>query len=126
MRPPDWLALGRHLLRGGRRADGWRALRSAIAAPDEAPSARAGLLLARELTRRRRYASAERLLASLQQRLAHGQPPEPGVSIALARARLLEWKLADLARALEVVDAGLASASPGSPQDLDLQYRRAS
>ncbi|HEY4026405.1 MAG TPA: ribonuclease H-like domain-containing protein, partial [Candidatus Dormibacteraeota bacterium] len=45
----DWLALGRHLFRTGRRADGWRALRNAADLADGPESARAALLLARRL-----------------------------------------------------------------------------
>lgn len=119
MRAADWLALGRHLVRTGRRADGWRALRHAAAAPDELPSPQAGLLLARRLTRLRSYGGAERLLAGLQQRL----PEDPDV--AIARARLLEWRLHDLRGALEVVDAALLHVSPRGPQDIDLRHRRA-
>src|SRR6267143_1160903 len=67
----DWLALGRHRLRRGARADGWRALRNAAGFAGRAPAsvdedsaaATAGLLIARRLARRRTsVAGAERLL----------------------------------------------------------------
>jgi hypothetical protein len=67
----DWLALGRHRLRRGDRADGWHALRNAAGFAGRAPSnfaedeaaATAGLLIARRLARRRTSVTgAERLL----------------------------------------------------------------
>src|SRR2546423_12868226 len=89
----DWLALGRHLFRTGRRADGWRALRNAVEMADGPESARAALLLARRLARRRRHRAAERLLSGVDARASR----EP--RLAIARARLLEWSLHDLAGA---------------------------
>lgn len=117
MQGADWLALGRHLLRVGRRADGWRALRHAAELADGPASGLAGLLLARRLTRRGRHAAAEQLLAHLQRRL-----PGEG-SLAVARARLLEWRLGDLAAACHVVAAALAHVAPGSPHRRDLERR---
>jgi hypothetical protein len=117
MEAPDWLALGRHLLRGGRRADGWRALRHAAELSCGPASVLAGLLLARGLGRRGRHRTAERLLAVLHER----QPAE--VLLALARARLLEWRLRDPAAARELVVDALGSLSPTSPHRTDLERR---
>ena len=117
MEGPDWLALGRHLFRTGRRADGWRALRNAAELADGPDAARAALLLARRLARRRRHAAAERLLADLDARLLR----EP--RLAVARARLLEWSLGDLATARGVVAGALAGLDPDSPYRVDLEWR---
>jgi hypothetical protein len=117
MEGPDWLALGRHLFRIGRRADGWRALRNAAELADGPDSARAALLLARRLARRRRHRAAERLLAGLDGRLT-GDP-----HLAVARARLLEWRLGDLATARTVVVDALAGLPPDSPYRTDLDWR---
>jgi hypothetical protein len=119
MEGADWLALGRHLLRAGRRADGWRALRRAAEVADSPASALAGVLLARGLQRRRLPTAAERLLAALQHRL----PAE--TSLAIARARLLEWSLHKPAAAHEVVSAALQTIPAGSPHLADLERRRA-
>jgi hypothetical protein len=119
MEGADWLALGRHQLRAGRRADGWRALRRAAEVADGPASALAGVLLARGLQRRRLPAAAERLLAALQRRL----PAE--TSLAVARARLLERSLHRPAAAHEVVSAALHSIPPGSPHLADLERRQA-
>lgn len=112
MESPDWLALGRYLLRSGRAADGWAALRRAAQMADSPEAARAGLLLARTLARRRRYAAAERLLGTLQARV-----PEEA-ALATARAALLEWRLGDLPAARDVVSEALSrlgsSQSPPS------------
>jgi uncharacterized protein len=116
MEAPDWLALGRHLLRRGRRADGWRALRRAAEHGGQA-SALAALLLARGLGRRGRYQAAERLLAAVQERL----PAE--VLVAVARARLLEWRLREPAAARELVAATLERLPSTSPHRLDLERR---
>lgn len=113
----DWLALGRHLLRTRRRADGWRALRNAAELADGPASALAGLLLARFLTRRRRLVAAERVLSALHERMP--APPQ----VAIARARLLEWSLSDLATARRVVVEALAGLAPESPYRADLEWR---
>jgi hypothetical protein len=119
MEGPDWLALGRHLLRAGRRADGWRALRNAAELADGPASALAAVLLARGLARRRRHLSAERLLAELQPRL-------PGETLlAIARARLLEWSLRDLQGARRVVAAALGSLPAASAYRTELEWRLA-
>jgi hypothetical protein len=117
MEGPDWLALGRHLFRTGRRADGWRALRNAAELADGPDSARAALLLARRLARHRRHAAAERLLSDVNRRLER----EP--RLAIARARLMEWSLGDLAGAREVVAGALTDLAPDSPYRTDLEWR---
>lgn len=117
MEGTDWLALGRHLFRTGRRADGWRALRNAAELADGPDSARAALLLARRLARRRRPAAAERLLADVDGRLLR----EP--RLAVARARLLEWSLGDLAGAREVVAGALDHLAGDGPYRVDLEWR---
>src|SRR5260370_17067291 len=91
----DWLALGRHRLRRGARADGWHALRNAAGFAGRAPAnvdeddaaATAGLLIARRLARRRTSVTgAGRLLGWLESRVASHVP------LPAARARLLEWR----------------------------------
>lgn len=113
----DWLALGRYLLRTRRRADGWRALRNAAELADGPASALAGLLLARFLARRHRLAAAERVLSALHERM----PALP--QVAIARARLLEWSLGDLATARRLVAEALAGLPPESPYRTDLEWR---
>jgi uncharacterized protein len=117
MEGSDWLALGRHLFRTGRRADGWRALRNAAELADGPDCARAALLLARRLARRHQHAAAERLLSDVDARLLR----EP--RLAVARARLLEWSLGDLAGAREVVAGALAQLAADSPYRVDLEWR---
>jgi hypothetical protein len=117
MDAPDWLALGRHLFRTGRRADGWRALRNAAELADGPESARAALLLARRLARKRRHAAAERLLSRVDGEVTR----EP--RLAIARARLLEWSLRDLAGARDVVRDALSRLPPDSPYRTDLEWR---
>jgi uncharacterized protein len=104
----DWLALGRHRLRRGARADGWHALRNAAGFAGRAPAnfdedeaaATAGLLIARRLARRRTsVAGAERLLGWLESRVASD------VRLPVARARLLEWRRREPQLALAVVEA---------------------
>ena len=103
----DWLALGRHRFRRGARADGWRALRNAagfrgseVGRTGEAGSAAAtaGLWISRRLIRRRAIESADRLLEDLERRFSDD------LRVALARARLLEWRRRDPAGALAVVE----------------------
>jgi uncharacterized protein len=116
----DWLALGRHLGKKGRRAAGWRALRQAAEMAQDEASAAAGLLLAKRLTRKGRPASAEKLLAWLDERV------DAQAALAVARARLLEWRLKDPVAALDVVERaleGLAGAGPLS-DDLFRRHRR--
>src|SRR5260370_5123023 len=91
----DWLALGRHRLRRGARADGWHALRNAAGFAGRAPAnvdedeaaATAGLLIARRLARRRAAVTgAERLRGWLEARV--GSP----VRLQVAPARLRVWR----------------------------------
>jgi hypothetical protein len=116
MEGSDWLALGRHLDRQGRRADGWRALRNAVEMPGEA-AAGAGLAVARKLVRRGRARAAESILAEISVRL-----PDR-LDLAVARARILEWRLRDLEAALAVVEAALLYGDRG-PLEKDLGRRR--
>ncbi|MGH7921076.1 MAG: ribonuclease H-like domain-containing protein [Candidatus Dormibacteraceae bacterium] len=119
MAAPDWLALGRHLWRQGRRADAWRALRRAAESGSGAATAGASLLLARELARHRRFAAAEQVL-----RRVHAlRPYDP--DLVSARARLLEWRLADLEEAARIVGASLVGLSPHDARRPDLVYRLA-
>jgi hypothetical protein len=117
MEAPDWLALGRHLFRTGRRADGWRALRNAAELANGPDSARAALLLARRLKRKGRHRAAESLLAGIEERVA--REPE----LAIARARLLEWSLGDLAGARRVVADAMDHLAPDSAFRTDLEWR---
>ncbi|HEY2598200.1 MAG TPA: ribonuclease H-like domain-containing protein [Candidatus Dormibacteraeota bacterium] len=95
----DWLALGRHRFRRGARADGWRALRNATAFAKGEAAATAGLLLARRLVRRGSIEAADRLLYWLE---SHATDD---IRVAVARARLLEWRRRDPYTALHVVEA---------------------
>ncbi|HVH61999.1 MAG TPA: ribonuclease H-like domain-containing protein, partial [Candidatus Dormibacteraeota bacterium] len=98
----DWLALGRHRLRRGARADGWRALRNAAAFARGQAAATAGLLISRRLVRRGSVGAADSLLEWLE---SHAQQD---LRVSLARARLLEWRRRDPDRALGVVEAAQA------------------
>ncbi|MEP7106231.1 MAG: ribonuclease H-like domain-containing protein, partial [Chloroflexota bacterium] len=113
MEAPDWLALGRHLLREGRRADGWRALRNALAMGEGRASATAAMLIARRLVRAGRHPAAAAVLAGAQ-KAAAGEP-----ALAIARARVLEWRLGHLATALEVVEAARAQGPHPALVELD-------
>jgi uncharacterized protein len=95
----DWLALGRHRYRRGARADGWRALRNATSFAQGEAAATAGLLLARRLIRRGSIAGADHLLGWLEARASED------VRVAVARARLFEWRRRDPQLALAVVEA---------------------
>lgn len=117
MEAADWLALGRLLIRTGRRADGWRALRNAAAMAQGPPSAAAALLIARRLVRHRRPAAAAAFLA----RVHALEPGDP--ALAVARARVLEWQLHQAREALEVVESALARR-PAAPLAIDLERRR--
>jgi uncharacterized protein len=94
----DWLALGRHRWRRGARADGWRALRNAAAFARGEASATAGLLLSRRLVRRGSIGAADRLLDWLESSVGDD------MRLAVARARLLEWRRRDPRQALSVVE----------------------
>jgi hypothetical protein len=95
----DWLALGRHRFRRGARADGWRALRNAAGFTKGEAAATAGLWISRRLERRRSIDSADRMLESLESTFTDD------VRVAVARARLLEWRRRDPHAALSVVEA---------------------
>lgn len=111
----DWLALGRHRIRRGARADGWKALRNATAFAEGEASATAGLMITRRLERRGSIAAADQLLAWLESRVTED------VRVAVARARLLEWRRRDPEQALRVVE----SAQRRMPeQAADLEVRR--
>ena len=112
----DWLALGRHRLRRGARADGWRALRNATSFAKGEASATAGLLISRRLVRRGSIAAADGLLTWLESSVTED------IRLSLARARLLEWRRRDPRRALAVVEA----AQHRMPNEAaDLEGRRA-
>lgn len=95
----DWLALGRHRLRRGARADGWRALRNATSFRSGEAAATAGLLIARKLSRRGSVSGADELLGWLEQEVSED------IRLPVARARLLEWRRRDPKLALSVVEA---------------------
>lgn len=112
----DWLALGKHRFRRGARADGWRALRNATAFASGHASATAGLLISRRLLRRGSVAAADSLLAWLE------QSSQQDLRVAVARARLLEWRRKDAHQALSVVE----SAQQRMPDEAhELEQRRA-
>jgi hypothetical protein len=122
----DWLALGRHRLRRGARADGWHALRNAAGFAGRAPTnvdedeaaATAGLLIARRLARRQTSAAgAERLLGWLESQVASD------VRLPVARARLLEWRRRDPELALAVVEAA-QERIPGEAAGLEPRRTR--
>jgi hypothetical protein len=94
----DWLALGRHRWRRGARADGWRALRNAAAFARGEASATAGLMISRRLVRRGAIGSADRMLDWLESSVRED------MRLAVARARLLEWRKRDPKGALRVVE----------------------
>jgi hypothetical protein len=112
----DWLALGRHRLRRGARADGWRALRNATSFAEGEASATAGLLISRRLVRRGSIAAADYLLGWLESSVTED------IRLSIARARLFEWRRRDPERALSIVEA----AQQRMPdQAMDLEHRRA-
>ncbi|HEX9097873.1 MAG TPA: ribonuclease H-like domain-containing protein [Candidatus Dormibacteraeota bacterium] len=122
----DWLALGRHRLRRGARADGWHALRNAAGFAGRTPAnvdedlaaASAGLLIARRLARRRTSVSgAERLLGWLESQVASD------IRLPVARARLLEWRRRDPQLALAVVEAA-QDRIPGEAAALEARRTR--
>ena len=113
----DWLALGRHRLRRGARADGWRALRNATSFAAGEASATAGLLISRRLIRRGSIAAADRLLGWLESSVTED------IRVSLARARLLEWRRRDPQRALAVVEAA-QRRMPHEAADLEARIAR--
>ncbi len=113
----DWLALGRHRFRRGARADGWRALRNAAALADGEAAATAGLWITKRLVRRRSIDAADRLLERLESRF------EADLRVAVARARLLEWRRRDPHGALSVVEAA-QERLPEVARELDARRDR--
>jgi hypothetical protein len=113
----DWLALGRHRFRRGARADGWKALRNATAFAKGEASATAGLLIARRLVRRGSIAAADRLLEWLE-----SSAPED-LRVAVARARLLEWRRRDPLQALTIVESAQLRM-PEQASELELRRTR--
>jgi hypothetical protein len=95
----DWLALGRHRFRRGARADGWRALRNAAGFTQGEAAATAGLFISTRLVRRRAIDAADRMLERLESTFSED------LRVAVARARLLEWRRRDPHGALSVVEA---------------------
>ena len=113
----DWLALGRHRFRRGARADGWRALRNAAGFSSGDAAATAGLLISRRLVRRGSISGADRLLKRMEERFSED------LRVALARARLLEWRRRDPHRALMVVE-GAQRRFPEAAAELELRRER--
>jgi hypothetical protein len=113
----DWLALGRHRFRRGARADGWKALRNATAFADGEASATAGLLITRRLVRRGSIGAADQLLEWLESKVTED------VRVAVARARLLEWRRRDAKQALAVVESA-QQRMPDQAQELELRRTR--
>ena len=113
----DWLALGRHRFRRGARADGWRALRNATSFAAGEAATTAGLLISRRLVRRGSIAGADSLLTWLESRA------EDDLRVAVARARLLEWRRHDPASALSVVEAA-QNRMPDAAEELEHRRSR--
>jgi hypothetical protein len=113
----DWLALGRHRFRRGARADGWRALRNAAGYTKGEAAATAGLWISRRLVRRRSIDSADRMLERLESTFSED------VRVAVARARLLEWRRKDPHAALSVVEAA-QQRLPDAARELEPRRER--
>jgi hypothetical protein len=113
----DWLALGRHRFRRGARADGWKALRNATAFAEGEASATAGLMITRRLLRRGSIGAADQLLEWLESRVTED------VRVAVARARLLEWRRRDPRQALAVVESA-QQRMPEQAEELELRRTR--
>ena len=113
----DWLALGRHRFRRGARADGWRALRNAAGFEKGEDAATAGLWITRRLVRRGAIGAADRLLETLERR--HNDD----LRVAVARARLLEWRRREPGLALSVVEAA-QDRMPHAAAELETRLRR--
>jgi hypothetical protein len=113
----DWLALGRHRLRRGARADGWRALRNATSFADGEASATAGLLISRRLVHRGLISTAETLLDWMESSATED------IRVSLARARLLEWRRREPQLALAVVEAA-QRRMPHEAEGLELRRAR--
>ena len=117
MSAADWLALGRHRIRRGARADGWKALRNATAFAEGEASATAGLMMTRRLVRRGSIAAADELLAWLESQVTED------VRVTVARARLLEWRRRDPKQALSVVESA-QQRMPDQAAELELRRTR--
>ena len=117
MNAEDWLALGRHRLRRGARADGWRALRNATAFAKGEAAATAGLLISRRLLRRGAVSGADRLLDWLESN------EREDVRVSIARARLLEWRKRDPHKALRVVEDA-RRRMPETAAELEARFAR--
>jgi hypothetical protein len=113
----DWLALGRHRLRRGARADGWHALRNAAGFRQGEAAATAGLLMARKLSRRGAVSGADGLLGWLELGISDD------VRLPVARARMLEWRRRDPQLALAVVEAA-QDRIPGEAAALEARRAR--
>lgn len=113
----DWLALGRHRLRRGARADGWRALRNAAGFARGHAATTAGLLLSRRLLRKGSIDAAESLLLWLESHASED------MRVSVARARLLEWRRRDPDRALGVVEAA-QGRMPDAAHELEARRAR--
>ncbi len=113
----DWLALGRHRFRRGFRADGWRALRNAAGFEKGEDAATAGLWITRRLVRRGSINAADRLLETLEGR------HRDDLRVAVARARLLEWRRREPLLALSVVEAA-QDRMPHAAAELEPRLRR--
>ena len=99
MEAADWLAVGTYRFRRGHRAEGWRALRNAAVFGEPGASATAALLMARRLVRHGLFSAASGLLEWMEERA-----PDD-LRVAVARARILEWRHRDPHTALGVVEA---------------------
>jgi hypothetical protein len=117
MNAEDWLALGRHRWRRGARADGWRALRNAVAFARGEAAATAGLLISRRLLRRGSVSGADSLLDWLERSV------RDDARLSVARARLLEWRRRDPHQALRVVEDA-QRRMPEAAQELELRRLR--
>ena len=113
----DWLALGRTRFRRGARADGWRALRNAAGFEKGEDAATAGLWITRRLVRRGSISAADRLLETLERR------HHDDLRVAVARARLLEWRRRDPVKALSVVEAA-QDRMPHAAPELETRLER--
>jgi len=116
MEADDWLAVGKFRFRRGHRADGWRALRNAATFGQPGAAATAGLLIARRLVRRGFISAADRLLQWLEARA----PSD--LRLAVARARILEWRSREPHLALGVVEAAQRRLPANA---IELEPRRA-
>ena len=114
----ELLSLGRYHLRRGSHSAATRTLRAAAMLGEGEPSVAAALLLATLAVRSGNPTSAERVLAEADARVRSAR-------VAIARARILEWRLRDPAGALGVVRTAL-DRGPADPEaEHDLRHRQA-